>query len=69
MPTPSPARTRTPEPSPDQSPVALTDSQITTIMQLARALLPDQRARFLEMVAAKLARRSGDVGDGVIYRL
>jgi hypothetical protein len=31
---------------PEPTPLALTDSQIRTIMQLARPLLPDQRAAF-----------------------
>jgi hypothetical protein len=35
-------------------PLALTDSQLTTIMQLSRPLLPAQRIAFLEMLAAKL---------------
>ena len=50
--------------------LALTDDQITTIMALARPLLPAQRTAFLEMVAAKLQGRcNGDgVGDGVVYR-
>jgi hypothetical protein len=30
--------------------LALTDAQITTIMALARPLLPDQRTTFLELV-------------------
>jgi hypothetical protein len=37
-------------------------------MQLARPLSPDQRAAFLEMVAAKLNGRSS-LGDGQLYRL
>jgi hypothetical protein len=71
MPSLSPA-TRAPDPASDQppAPLALTDAQITTIMALARPLLPDQRTAFLEMVAAKLRELcNGDVGDGVIYRL
>ena len=34
-------------------PLALTDEQITTIMQLSRPLLPDQRTAFVELLAAK----------------
>jgi hypothetical protein len=50
------------------SPIALTDEQITTIMQLTRPLQPEQRVVFFEMLAAKLRGRS-DLGDGAIYRL
>jgi hypothetical protein len=52
------------------APLALSDSEISTIMALARPLPPVQRTAFLEMVAAKLRERcNGDVGDGVIYQL
>jgi hypothetical protein len=50
------------------SPIALTDEQITTIMQLTRPLQPDQRVAFFEMLAAKLNGRR-EIGDGTIYRL
>jgi hypothetical protein len=49
-------------------PLALTDEQITTVMGLARPLLPDQRAAFLEMLATKLNGQR-DLGDGALYRL
>jgi hypothetical protein len=48
--------------------VALSDEQITTVMQLARPLSPDQRSMFLEMVAAKLNGRR-EIGDGVVSRI
>jgi hypothetical protein len=52
------------------APLALTDSQITTIMALASPLPRAQRGVFLEMVAAKLNERcNGDVGDGDLHRL
>jgi hypothetical protein len=51
------------------TPRALSDSEITTVMQLARPLSPDQRARFLEIVAAKLRGRREPIGDGAIYQL
>jgi hypothetical protein len=49
-------------------PLALTDSQISAIMALARPLSPDQRSRFLELLAAKLNGQR-ELGDGAIYRL
>jgi hypothetical protein len=49
-------------------PLALTDAQITTIMQLARPLSPVQRTAFLEMLAAKLNGQR-ELGDGEVYRL
>ena len=49
-------------------PLALSDEQITTVMQLARPLPPEQRVQFLEMVAARLNGKR-DVGDGAIYQL
>lgn len=52
----------------DQPPLALTDLQVTTIMQLARPLAPDQRTAFLEMLAAKLNGRR-EIGDGELHRL
>ncbi len=44
----------------DQPPLALTDLQVTTIMQLARP--------FLEMLAAKLNGRR-EIGDGELHRI
>jgi hypothetical protein len=49
-------------------PLALSDSEIATIMQLARPLLPAQRVAFLEMLAARLNGQR-ELGDGAIYRL
>jgi hypothetical protein len=49
-------------------PLALSDAQLTTIMQLSRPLLPAQRIAFLEMLAARLDGRR-ELGDGAIYRL
>jgi hypothetical protein len=54
-------------PTPRQ-PIALTDLQITSIMQLARPLTPPQRAMFLELLAAKLNGRR-EIGDGALFRL
>lgn len=53
---------------PSPQPLALSDSEITTIMGLARPLLPDQRIAFFEIIATKL-RGHRDLGDGAIYRL
>jgi hypothetical protein len=49
-------------------PLALTDSEISTIMALARPLAPSQRTAFLEMIAVKL-RGHGELGDGQLYQL
>ena len=49
-------------------PLTLSDSQITTIMQLARPLLPHQGSAFLELLAAKLNGQR-ELGDGEVYRL
>ena len=49
-------------------PIALTDSQITTVMQLSRPLSPEQRSAFPEMLAGKLNGQR-DLGDGEVYRL
>jgi hypothetical protein len=70
MPRPSLARSRTSDPLPDQSsaPLALTDAQITTVMQLVRPLLPDQRTAFVELLAAKL-NGCREIGDGTLYQV
>jgi hypothetical protein len=70
MPSPSLARTRTPDPAPDQPPalLALTDAQITTIMQLARPLSPDQRTAFVELLITKL-NGCREIGDGTLYQV
>jgi hypothetical protein len=44
-----------------------TDTQIDCIMAAASPLDPDQRARFLELVAANLAGR--EIGDGLVARV
>ena len=49
-------------------PLALSDSQLTAIMGLARPLQPAQRVAFLQMVAAKLNGQR-ELGDCAIYRL
>jgi hypothetical protein len=54
--------------SPTTLPLALTDEQITTLMQLARPLLPDQRTAFLKMLATRLNGHR-ELGDGALYRL
>ena len=49
-------------------PLALSDSQITTVMQLARPLSPQQRSSFLELLAGKLNGQR-ELGDGELFRL
>ena len=49
-------------------PLCLTDAQISAIMALSRPLSPDQRSRFLELLAGKLNGRR-EIGDGQLYQL
>jgi hypothetical protein len=49
-------------------PLALSDSQITSIMQLSRPLLPHQRIKFVELLATKLDGH-GEIGDGELHRI
>jgi hypothetical protein len=49
-------------------PLALTDAQLTTVMQLSRPLQPAQRRVFVEMIAARLKGRR-EIGDGELYRI
>jgi hypothetical protein len=53
---------------PTTSPLQLSDSEITMVMQLSRPLSPAQRVAFLEMLATKLDGQR-ELGDGAIYRL
>src|SRR5258708_34904667 len=50
------------------APIALSDAQITTIMQLSRPLAPAERTAFVELLAAKLNGRR-EIGDGELHRL
>jgi hypothetical protein len=50
------------------SPLALTDSEIATIMSACRPLSPTDRDAFLQHVAAALAAQPV-VGDGVVSRI
>jgi hypothetical protein len=54
----------------DQSsvPLALTDAQMTTVMQLARPLSPDQRTAFVELLAVNLNGHR-EIGDGALYQV
>jgi hypothetical protein len=52
-----------------QPPLALSDSQIASIMALARPLQPAQRSAFLELIAASLRGRAGQIGDGELHRI
>jgi hypothetical protein len=49
-------------------PLALDDSQITTIMSFARPLSPDDRDVFLQRVANVLAGQPV-LGDGIVARV
>jgi hypothetical protein len=67
---PTPAKSRASDQSPDKPPLALalSDAQITCVMQLSRPLLPDQRVAFVELLAAKLNGHR-EIGDGTLYQL
>jgi hypothetical protein len=54
-------------PSPSPRPLALSDSELTTIMALARPLSPNDRDAFLQHVAVALAALPV-LGDGVVAR-
>jgi hypothetical protein len=49
------------------SPIALTDSELHELRQIAETIPWDLRPDFLERVAAKL--RGQEIGSGVIYRV
>jgi hypothetical protein len=49
--------------------LALTDSQITTITNLARPLAPSERSGFLAELFETLLMRRDEVGDGELGRL
>jgi hypothetical protein len=55
-------------PTSSPRPLALTDSEITTIMAACRPLSPDDRESFLQHVAAVLAAQPV-LGDGVVARV
>ena len=48
-------------------PIALSDAQLTMIMQAAEPLQPADRPAFLEDVARELQAQKA-VGDGAVYR-
>jgi hypothetical protein len=50
------------------APLALTDAQVTTLMQLSRPLQPMQRQVFVEMIAARLNGQH-EIGDGQLFRI
>jgi hypothetical protein len=48
-------------------PLALSDDQLTAIMQAAAPLPFNRRAAFLEEIAAQL--RGREIGDGLVHRV
>jgi hypothetical protein len=68
MPSPSLARTRSPDQSPDQQPLALTDEQMSALLAAAHPLPPDSRSAFLETCACELAKLPA-IGDGALHRV
>jgi len=69
MPSPSLARTRSPDQSPDQQPLALTDEQMSALLAAAHPLPPDSRSAFLDYVNRSRpshgSRNSGDSAQPV----
>jgi hypothetical protein len=51
------------------SPLALSDSQLAAVMDIAKPLAAHERSRFLEMLASKLNGQQHEIGDGTLYRL
>jgi hypothetical protein len=49
------------------TPIALTDSELRELRQIAETIPWDLRPSFLERVAAKL--RGQETGDGLVYRV
>jgi hypothetical protein len=48
-------------------PLALTDSQLLTVMAAAAPLDPEARVKFLQAVADELMNR--EIGDGIVSRV
>jgi hypothetical protein len=63
-----PTRKRLAVMSPQPSPIALTDSQLSSIMGYAQPLQPADRIIFLELVAQRL-RGERELGDGIVARV
>jgi hypothetical protein len=57
-----------PKPPPLPNPIALSDSQLDTLLRAAQPLAPTDRAAFLVMVAARL-RGVDVIGDGLVSRV
>jgi hypothetical protein len=51
-----------------QRPLSLSDSQLTTVMQLAGPLAPPDRSAFLAALAQRLQHEPQPLGDGTIHR-
>ena len=51
-----------------QTPISLTDDQLTEVFRLASPLRPDQRSAYLEDVAATLSQ-APYLEDGAVYRV
>lgn len=50
------------------TPLALTDAQVATLMQLSRPLQPAQRRAFVELLIAQLNGHH-EIGDGQLFRV
>jgi hypothetical protein len=66
MPSPSLARTRSPDELPQ--PVRLSDEQMTAVFAASHPLPPDRRSDFLADVARELAALPM-IGDGALHRV
>ena len=49
--------------------IALTDEGMAAVLELAAALDPKERSRFLEAIAAELKAHPGDIGAGPVHRV
>jgi hypothetical protein len=54
--------------APSSRPLALSDSEITTIMRAARILAPADRDEFMRSVAQVLQQQP-ELGDGIVSRV
>jgi hypothetical protein len=50
-------------------PIHLTDSELDAVFAAARPLAVADRDLFLQAVAAELAQRRGEIGEGVIFQI
>src|SRR5262249_37502664 len=54
-------------PAPTRPPLAITDNQLTFIMQICEPLAPNDRSAFL-LALAEALQHQREIGDGVLHR-